>query len=176
MKIINMASDKLNKLSLGQQPVVLNLKIQKDKDNYQVITVKSDELNKIEHLENVKYPDENNVVNIDNPNLPKQEEKKQCGCGYPDSIQTQECGCTNPHNRKLYDFTDKTDEAKITENSFDPYEYYRRHQEYIQTFMEDPMTRGANINDNYAPVSSIGMQKNEKINTYPKPDGFIFNT
>ena len=192
-RISYVLENKLNNISINIPPIKLstpniNLKIQKSKDSdeYQAIMVEKfePEMKSTQPLtqsdtgiikttsQNVQYPNEDDIFSLDDSRV-RIEPPKSCGCGIPQSQPNTVCGCTNPEDKKLYNLPP---ESKSSHQEFDPSMHYRQHQEYVKTYLEDPRTRGYNINDTYAPVSSIGVDKDEPIIRYPKPNGFIFNS
>lgn len=67
--------------------------------------------------------------------------------------------------------------ALINDKEWNPDEFYKKYQEYVKTYFEDPMTRGYNVGDfsNYAGLYNIGKISLKKTVEYAKPDGYIFN-
>lgn len=110
----------------------------------------------------VKFPDEENIINKEN----KPEKKSECGCGV-----------RNENKKLTYDFSKSEkiyNDQEINELNFDPYIHYRQHQEYVKTYLEDPKTRGYNMDDMYADALDLGVEKKEEPISYPKPSGYTF--
>jgi hypothetical protein len=114
---------------------------------------------------NVKFPDEENIINkVDK--VDKTEKKSECGCGVK-----------NENKKLTYDFSKsekKYNDQEINELNFDPYIHYRQHQEYVKTYLEDPKTRGYNMDDMYADAMDMGVEKKEEPISYPQPSGYTF--
>lgn len=55
---------------------------------------------------------------------------------------------------------------------------YRKYQQYVKTYLEDPVIRGYNINNYDNSTNLLGVGKIELMNgeTQPKPSGFVFQT
>jgi hypothetical protein len=111
---------------------------------------------------NVKFPTEENIIKDED----KPEKKSECGCG----VKNENKKLTYDFNKSEKQYNDKD----INELNFDPYIHYRQHQEYVKTYLEDPKTRGYNMDDMYADAMDIGVDKKEELISYPKPSGYTF--
>jgi hypothetical protein len=67
-------------------------------------------------------------------------------------------------------------DASINDDDWDPNKYYKQYQHYVNTYMEDPKTRGYNVTeyDQYGGLSNIGRIKLDKPDGRPKPVGYLF--
>jgi hypothetical protein len=66
----------------------------------------------------------------------------------------------------------------INDNDFDPNEFYVKHQEYVNTYLEDPKIRGSNVNDydDFGLISSIGKIPLTKNVVSARPQGYVFQS
>lgn len=55
---------------------------------------------------------------------------------------------------------------------------YRKYQQYVKTYLEDPVIRGSNVNDydNLSNISDIGQIDLKNAEPFPRPEGYIFHT
>ena len=55
---------------------------------------------------------------------------------------------------------------------------YKKYQQYVKTYLEDPIIRGANVNDydNLSDLSNIGKINLSNGEQQPRPAGYIFKT
>lgn len=67
-------------------------------------------------------------------------------------------------------------DASINDEEWDPNKYYKRYQHHVNTYLEDPKTRGYNVTyyDQYGGLSNIGRIKLDKPDGRPKPVGYLF--
>ena len=66
----------------------------------------------------------------------------------------------------------------INDDDFDPNEFYVKHQEYVNTYLEDPKIRGSNVNDydDFGLISSIGKIPLTKNVVSARPQGYVFQS
>lgn len=151
---------------------------------------------------NVQYPDSNDIVNtvdniISNNNIPElgSEEK-------PKMEETQKPTCFNKslvdQRLKAYSYFFLNDNPaynnQVNDIKFpictrdeinggddlndDLNERWRSQLTYVKSYLEDPQTRGSNLNsyDNYGNLSDIGNIPLNNTFKYPKPSGYIFES
>lgn len=90
-----------------------------------------------------------------------------CQCKCP-------CPCDNNMPATEYEMTTDLNNSIDEENMLDN---YRKRQQYVKSYLEDPVVRGYNV-DGYGSVASlkeIGRIQLNKMNEYPKPSGYIFD-
>lgn len=76
--------------------------------------------------------------------------------------------CSNCCDNILSD--DRTEDCVVND--------YKKYQQFVKTYLEDPVIRGANVNDydNLSDISNVGKIDLLNGETQPKPIGFVFNT
>lgn len=54
---------------------------------------------------------------------------------------------------------------------------YKKHQQYIKTYLEDPLMIGSNVNDydSFSNIENIGRLDLTNGEIQPKPSGYVFN-
>jgi hypothetical protein len=146
--------------------------------------------------ENISYPDEEDVVSYSEEECSKiidndfnvianqQRELKTCGNS---SIAQQKYNCYgqmmyNSQNINDIEFPicGQTENIKVELNDdtdIDYLEYYRKHQMFVKSYLEDPILRGYNVDgyDNASPLFTTGKIPLDKKFKFPKPSGYIFN-
>lgn len=66
----------------------------------------------------------------------------------------------------------------LNESEIDPYKHYRKYQQYVKAFLNDPVLKSGNIEEYYnsADISQIGnILLDNKNKEDPKPNGYIFS-
>ena len=69
-----------------------------------------------------------------------------------------------------------TEPNKINDPEIDITEHYRQNQNFVKTYLEDPILRAYNLTsyDNYSPLFTSGKISLDKDISNPKPTGYIF--
>lgn len=83
--------------------------------------------------------------------------------------------CSNMNNNNIIN-KNISSEHIINDEEIDLLEYYRKHQYFVKSYLEDPVVRGYNMNqyDKSATLSEIGKLPLTNDFKNPKPYGYIF--
>lgn len=140
----------------------------------------SEELKKINE-ESLKYLQE--VQNIKTPNV---EHKNVMNCNKSllnNKINAYESLIINSRgiNNHKYPMCSTNDyENILSDDGSDDHivNEYKKYQQYVKTYLEDPIIRGSNVNDydNLSNIENIGKINLSNGEIQPKPLGFVFST
>lgn len=135
-----------------------------------------------------QFPDADNIIKYGDytcykkTEQPKQEEIKTEE-KTKEKLPLNESILLNEYETYKYLFKNNTKllkddfDEQINELNYDPAEYFKKHQQFVKSYLDDPIMKGGNIGEynDVADIYDIGKIKLTKITEYPQPDGYIFN-
>lgn len=125
----------------------------------------------------VRYPDYDLIIQYgdmdseyDNMGVMKKQSEEK--------LKTEEKQIKSEEYKKQMQLLMPKINVDLPEDFIDPAEYYRKHQKFIKSTMDDPIMRGSNIKNynHYSKTTDIGRIDLTNDKNYPEPEEYIFNT